>query len=107
MKKHIIENKVRQGGMRNLILYLNENKYNKYYILIYYSKIYFNIFSIKYFTNFQISGREMFSFNPELAAADLYEDGDEAFEAYNLEDDDDDANNIQVKSITTDSKIVY
>ncbi|XP_063244932.1 zinc finger CCCH domain-containing protein 15 homolog [Bacillus rossius redtenbacheri] len=36
------------------------------------------------------SGREMFFFNPELAAADQFEEGDEAFDSYNLQDDDDD-----------------
>lgn len=36
----------------------------------------------------QISGREMFYFNPDLAAADQFEEGDEAFEYYSLEDDD-------------------
>lgn len=36
----------------------------------------------------QISGREMFYFNPDLAAADEFEEGDEAFESYNLEEDD-------------------
>ena len=35
-----------------------------------------------------ISGREMFSFNPELAAGDSMEDGDEAFDVYKREDDD-------------------
>lgn len=34
-----------------------------------------------------ISGREMFSFNPELAAGDI-EDGDEAFDSYQLDDED-------------------
>lgn len=36
----------------------------------------------------QISGREMFYFNPDLAAADQCEEGDEAFESYNLEEED-------------------
>lgn len=35
-----------------------------------------------------ISGREMFSFNPELAAGDSMDDGDEAFDSYKREDDD-------------------
>lgn len=35
----------------------------------------------------------MFSFNPELAAGDTYEDGDEAFDSYRRDDDDDDENN--------------
>ncbi|KAJ4429356.1 hypothetical protein ANN_28118 [Periplaneta americana] len=50
-----------------------------------------------------ISGREMFFFNPELAAADQYEEGDEAIDSYNLGDDDDDdsddQNNVQVTLI--------
>ena len=34
-----------------------------------------------------ISGREMFSFNPELAAGDGIEDGDEAFDCYQLDEE--------------------
>jgi len=30
----------------------------------------------------------MFYFNPDLAAADQFEEGDEAFDSYNLEEDD-------------------
>lgn len=37
---------------------------------------------------FQLSGREMFSFNPELAAGDMFDDGDEAFDSYAREDED-------------------
>lgn len=44
----------------------------------------------------QISGREMFHFNPDLAAADLCEDGDEAFEYYNLEEEEDCQNSVEV-----------
>lgn len=48
----------------------------------------------------QISGREMFYFNPDLAVADQFEEGDEAFDSYNLEDEDDDdddgQNNVEV-----------
>jgi hypothetical protein len=50
----------------------------------------------------QISGREMFFFNPDLAIADQFEEGDEAFDSYNLEDDDDDddgQNNVEVLTI--------
>lgn len=34
-----------------------------------------------------LSGREMFNFNPELAAEQTMEDGDEAFDIYAVEDD--------------------
>lgn len=40
---------------------------------------------------FGISGREMFSFNPELANDGEIEDGDAAFDSYEREDDDDHA----------------
>lgn len=38
---------------------------------------------------FGISGREMFSFNPELAMDADMDDGDAAFDTYDREDDDD------------------
>jgi len=38
----------------------------------------------------------MFYFNPDLAAADLCEEGDEAFESYNLEEEEDDQNSVEV-----------
>jgi len=37
-----------------------------------------------------LSGREMFSFNPELAAGDLMDEGDEAFDSYAREDQEND-----------------
>jgi hypothetical protein len=37
----------------------------------------------------------MFYFNPDLAVADQFEEGDEAFDSYNLEDDDG-QNNVEV-----------
>lgn len=50
-----------------------------------------------------LSGREMFSFNPELAAGDIYEDGDEAFDSYRLDDGDEDSDdNIQYREIQLD-----
>lgn len=39
----------------------------------------------------QLSGREMFFFNPDLAANDLMDDGDEAFDSYQREEDEDDS----------------
>lgn len=39
--------------------------------------------------SFQISGREMFTFNPDMARDDDFEDGDEAFDTANLPNDDD------------------
>ncbi|XP_054287006.1 zinc finger CCCH domain-containing protein 15 homolog [Macrosteles quadrilineatus] len=38
-----------------------------------------------------LSGREMFFFNPDLAANDLMDDGDEAFDSYQREEDEDDS----------------
>lgn len=38
----------------------------------------------------QLSGREMFSFNPELANDDAYDDGDEAFDSYSRNDEEED-----------------
>lgn len=38
---------------------------------------------------FGISGREMFSFNPDLARDDDMDDGDAAFDSYDREEDDD------------------
>lgn len=39
-----------------------------------------------------LSGREMFSFNPELAKESEMEEGDEAFDSYSMVEDEDDAN---------------
>lgn len=43
-----------------------------------------------------LSGREMFSFNPEMAAENDMEDGDEAFDSYTREEDEDE---IEYKEI--------
>jgi hypothetical protein len=48
-----------------------------------------------------ISGREMFYFNPDLAAADQCEEGDEAFESYNLEEEDG-QNSVEYREIELD-----
>uniref|UniRef100_A0A0A9YNK2 Zinc finger CCCH domain-containing protein 15 n=1 Tax=Lygus hesperus TaxID=30085 RepID=A0A0A9YNK2_LYGHE len=48
-----------------------------------------------------LSGREMFSFNPELASGDNMEDGDEAYDSYQR-DEEDEANNVQYKEIELD-----
>jgi hypothetical protein len=40
----------------------------------------------------------MFYFNPDLAAADQYEEGDEAFESYNMEEEDG-QNSVEVLNI--------
>jgi hypothetical protein len=42
----------------------------------------------------------MFCFDPDLAAADQCEEGDEAFESYNLEEDDG-QNNVEVLTFLT------
>ncbi|KAK0080159.1 hypothetical protein PV325_000364 [Microctonus aethiopoides] len=44
-----------------------------------------------------ISGREMFSFNPELAAGDGIDDGDEAIDSYAF--DDDDSENVEYREL--------
>jgi hypothetical protein len=43
----------------------------------------------------------MFYFNPDLAIADQFEEGDEAFDSYNLDDEDDDdgQNNVEVLTV--------
>ncbi|XP_046992959.1 zinc finger CCCH domain-containing protein 15 homolog [Schistocerca americana] len=48
-----------------------------------------------------MSGREMFYFNPELAAADQCEEGDEAFDSYNLQEEDE-QRNIEYREIRLD-----
>lgn len=45
----------------------------------------------------QLSGREMFSFNPELASGDMMEEGDEAFNSYQMNEDEE-AGNLQVSN---------
>ncbi|KAH8401315.1 hypothetical protein KR009_004488 [Drosophila setifemur] len=47
---------------------------------------------------FGISGREMFSFNPDLVDDGPMEDGDAAFDIYNREDDDD-GNTVEFKEL--------
>lgn len=53
-----------------------------------------------------MSGREMFYFNPELAAADQCEEGDEAFDSYKMQEDDDEQRNIQYREIRFDSLVL-
>lgn len=48
---------------------------------------------------FGISGREMFSFNPELANDGEMEDGDIAFDSYTRDDDNDDDLTIEYKEL--------
>lgn len=43
-----------------------------------------------------MSGREMFYFNPDLAKADQFEEGDEAVDSYNLEEDENSSEKFQV-----------
>jgi hypothetical protein len=38
----------------------------------------------------QLSGREMFTFNPELAKDDAYDDGDEVFDSYSKNEEEED-----------------
>ncbi|KAI4470480.1 zinc finger-containing protein p48znf [Holotrichia oblita] len=49
-----------------------------------------------------LSGREMFSFNPELAADNEMEDGDEAFDSYAYAQDDDD-DEMEYKELSLDA----
>ena len=49
----------------------------------------------------------MFFFNPDLAAADVYEDGDVAFDSYNLQEDEEEQNDVQVWIIYFILSILY
>ncbi|KAF0736601.1 zinc finger CCCH domain-containing protein 15, partial [Aphis craccivora] len=46
-----------------------------------------------------LSGREMFSFNPEMAIGDSMDDGEEAFDAYIREEDEEVDGNVKVREI--------
>ncbi|CAI6369209.1 unnamed protein product [Macrosiphum euphorbiae] len=46
-----------------------------------------------------LSGREMFSFNPEMAIGDSMDDGEEAFDAYIRDEDEDADGNVKVREI--------
>ncbi|XP_011308048.1 zinc finger CCCH domain-containing protein 15 homolog [Fopius arisanus] len=46
-----------------------------------------------------ISGREMFSFNPELAAGDGIDDGDEAIDSYQFHEDDEEGEKIEYREL--------
>lgn len=48
-----------------------------------------------------ISGREMFSFNPELAAGDSMDDGDEAFDIYKREEEEE-GEEVQYRELNLD-----
>lgn len=47
-----------------------------------------------------LSGREMFVFNPDLASGDMYEEGDEAFDSYDREEEEDE--NLNYREIQLD-----
>lgn len=49
-----------------------------------------------------LSGREMFSFNPELAVDNDMDDGDEAFDAAAYTNDDEDSEEIEYKELNFD-----
>lgn len=49
-----------------------------------------------------LSGREMFSFNPELAADYDMEDGDEAFDSYSMDNDEEEEEQIQYRELQLD-----
>lgn len=51
-----------------------------------------------------LSGREMFTFNPELAADDQYEEGDDAFDTGNLPQDEE-GENIEYREIVLDALV--
>lgn len=54
-----------------------------------------------------LSGREMFVFNPDLASGDMYEEGDEAFDSYAREEEEDENLNyreIQLDVITLEAQ---
>ncbi|XP_015373424.1 PREDICTED: zinc finger CCCH domain-containing protein 15 homolog [Diuraphis noxia] len=46
-----------------------------------------------------LSGREMFSFNPEMAIGDSMDDGEEAFDAYIRDEDEEVDGNVKVREI--------
>ncbi|XP_025204184.1 zinc finger CCCH domain-containing protein 15 homolog [Melanaphis sacchari] len=46
-----------------------------------------------------LSGREMFSFNPEMAIGDSMDDGEEAFDAYTRDEDEEVDGNVKVREI--------
>lgn len=48
---------------------------------------------------FGLSGKEMFSFNPDLADDGPVEDGDAVFDSYDRSDDDDDENVFEYKDL--------
>lgn len=48
---------------------------------------------------FGLSGKEMFSFNPELADDGPVEDGDAVFDSYDRSDDDDDEGVFEYKDL--------
>lgn len=68
------------------------------FILLFYSVL------IKY--NFQLSGREMFSFNPEMAIGDSMDDGEEAFDSY-IRDEDEEADGNDNVSFNKSSIYYY
>lgn len=49
--------------------------------------------------NIGLSGRDMFTFNPELAQDSAYEEGEAAFDSYQREEEDDDEAQIDIKDV--------
>lgn len=52
--------------------------------------------------NIGLSGRDMFTFNPELARDSAYDDGEAAFDRYELEDDEDGEGLTPIKELKLD-----
>lgn len=52
--------------------------------------------------NIGLSGRDMFTFNPELARDSGYDDGEAAFERYELEDDEDGGESTPIRELKLD-----
>lgn len=52
--------------------------------------------------NVGLSGRDMFTFNPELAQDSVYDEGEVAFDSYNREDDDEEAEATPIREIKLD-----
>lgn len=55
----------------------------------------------------QISGREMFTFNPDMAVDDAFEEGDEAFDTANLPEDAEEGEDGTVVSLILLTSYLY
>lgn len=65
-------------------------------VLITFIIIFCNSFNSGLFIIFQLSGREMFAFNPEMAIGDSMDDGEEVFDSYLRDEEEEEDGNINV-----------